>query len=343
MKSTNRFAMNNAPIVYVPIEPESNGLKLPLLLSVLAHGVVIGILLYTYQLPTLDTEGRIETVMVSPEQLAQMQGQILANRAAASAAQANGGETTYEATNSDTPQVGATNAPIQTEPTSVQVPVFIHSEETSDEPLLMSETHQQRLKSQAQAYQDNLEQWSAEQDDIALDRLERVEETKQSRLSENRETLKSFQDKQNNPPKIEKPNNTQRNIDITAGSSGSSKNLSLSADGQSTLAGDSATTSINKGNSRSAASGSRGTSNSEIISRIKRNYNPPIAAKGATQRATLTITVNSSGDVVSVTASGSDAAVNEAARQAVLATGNFPINTDDPKYPTFSVQFNGSS
>ena len=78
--------MHNAPVVYVPTQPEGNGLTLPTLLSVLAHGLVIGILVYTYQHTKTDTVESIETVMVSPEQLAEMQGQILANRAAAASA-----------------------------------------------------------------------------------------------------------------------------------------------------------------------------------------------------------------------------------------------------------------
>ncbi|MEJ6068223.1 energy transducer TonB, partial [Psychrobacter sp. 16-Bac2893] len=67
--------MHKAPTVYVPTEPEGNGLTLPTLLSLLAHGLVIGILIYTYQNMDVETAGSIETTMVSPEQLAEMQGQ----------------------------------------------------------------------------------------------------------------------------------------------------------------------------------------------------------------------------------------------------------------------------
>ena len=69
----------------------------------------------------------------------------------------------------------------------------------------------------------------------------------------------------------------------------------------------------------------------------------PTAAKGSTQRATLTITVNASGNITNVTASGPDEAVNEAAKQAVLNTGSLPIDADDPKYPTITLQFKGSN
>ncbi len=78
--------MNNAPAVYVPTPPEGNGLTLPMLLSLLAHGIVLGLLIYTYQPPELETVGNIETTMITPGELAEMQGQILANRAAAQAA-----------------------------------------------------------------------------------------------------------------------------------------------------------------------------------------------------------------------------------------------------------------
>ena len=61
--------MHKAPTVYVPTEPEGNGLTLPTLLSLLAHGLVIGILIYTYQNMDIETAGSIETTMVSPEQL----------------------------------------------------------------------------------------------------------------------------------------------------------------------------------------------------------------------------------------------------------------------------------
>ncbi len=170
-----------------------------------------------------------------------------------------------------------------------------------------------------------------------------MNESKQRALEAEREKLRELRYKENNPPKIERPTSSDRNIKIDTGSSDSSnKNISLS-DGQSTVSSDSNTASTAKGSSRSASSGSRGTSNSEIINLIKRNYSPPVASKGSTQRATLTITVNSNGDVINVSASGSDSAVNEAAKQAVLDTRNFPIDVDDPKYPTFTVQFNGSN
>ncbi|MEC5210474.1 hypothetical protein RCH20_001550 [Psychrobacter sp. PL15] len=340
--------MNNGPAVYVPTQPEGNGLTLPTLLSVLAHGLVIGILIYTYQHTEIETAGSIETVMVSPEQLAEMQGQILANRAAAS----NGSQTDSSlsgAVNNEplNPNDNNNTAPNNGQTSSQRAPVFLQSDNPSDSyneaPILMSQEQEQRFIEQSEEYERNLDEWRAQQDAVTLERLERVEQNKQSNLEEEREKLKEFRNKKNHPPKIERPNSSQRNIEIDTGSSGSGgKNYNLS-EGQSTLSGDTATSSTAKGSNRSASNGNSGASNNEIITLIKRNYNPPIAAKGSTQRATLTITVNANGDVVTVSTSGPDNAVNEAAKQAVLSTRNLPIDTDDPKYPTFTIQFKGSN
>ncbi len=221
--------------------------------------------------------------------------------------------------------------------------VFTRSDTPADQPLLMSQEQQQRRAEQIQEYERNIAEMAAQLDESALAELNEVEQDKQNELDAERARLRAFQKTENNPPKIRRPNNTQRNLEIDTGSSGGAgKNISL-ADGESTAAGSTSTSGQTTGNNTSASSGSRGTSNSEIINLIKRNYNPPIAAKGSTQRATLTITVNSSGDVTNVSVSGADKDVNDAAKQAVLNTRNFPIDTDDPKYPTFTVQFKGSN
>ncbi|WP_350558363.1 TonB family protein [Psychrobacter sp. CAL346-MNA-CIBAN-0220] len=337
--------MNNAPAVYVPTQPEGDGLTLPTLLSLLAHGIVIGLLIYNYQSTKIENAGSIETIMVSPEQLAEMQGQILANRAAASASlQADSTASGAMSSEPLNPNNTSISTPNSSGSTSQRMPVFLPSDISadtySDESMLMSQEQQQRFIEKSQEYERNIDEWSTQQDDMTLEKLERVEDNKKSKLDERREQLKDFRAKKNNPPKIEKPNSSQRNIEINSGNAG--KNYSLS-DGQSTLSGDTSTSSSSKGSSRSASSNSGGASNSEIINLVKRNYNPPIGAKGSTQRATLTITINANGDVVNVSVSGSDSAVNDAAKQAVLNTRNLPIDADDPKYPTFTIQFNGSN
>mgnify|MGYP001570494982 CR=1 FL=1 len=337
--------MRNAPTVYVPTEPEGNGLTLPTLLSLLAHGLVIGILIYSYQNMEVETAGTIETVMISPEQLAEMQGQILANRAAAaSAMQADSGASGSSSNMPENSTDGSVSYDSPTQPNSQRVPVFTRSDDSASRPMLMSEEQHQRLLEQTQEYERNMAEWAAQLDESVLEEHEQIEQDKKQQLIEEQKKLGDFRNKQNNPPKIKRPTANDRNIEINTGGSGSAgQTLSLGDDGQSMLSGDATTSSTAKGSSRSASSGSRGASNSEIINLIKRNYNPPTAAKGSTQRATLTITVNASGNVVNVSASGPDSAVNEAAKQAVLNTGSLPIDADDPKYPTFTIQFKGSN
>lgn len=335
--------MRNAPAVYVPTQPEGNGLTMPTLLSVLAHGLVIALLIYAYHQTDVEKSGSIETVMVSPEQLAEMQGQILANQAAAASAsttQMQMDSSISEPPNTASAQAADSDSQASAPPNTQRAPVFTRSDIPSERPILMSEAQHQRLREQNQEYERRIEEAAAQLDQSVTQEHEQVEKDKKEKLIEDQKKLRDFRSKQNNPPRINRPTATDRNIEIETASSGKTFRLS---EGESTFSDNTVTSSPSKGSSRSAASGNRGTSNSEIISLVKRNYEPPTAAKGSTQRATLTITVNASGDVVNVSASGPDSAVNEAAKQAVLSTGNLPIDADDPKYPTFTIQFKGSN
>ena len=243
----------------------------------------------------------------------------------------------------ETSSSSSSSAQNPSQPNSQRVPVFTRSDEPASQPMLMSEEQHQRLREQNQEYERRMAEWAAQLDEAAIEELDQVEQDKREQMIEEQKRLGDFRQKQNNPPKIRRPTANDRNIQIdTDGSGNAGRTFSLS-DGQSTISGDTSTSSTSKGSSRSASSGSRGASNSEIINLIKRNYTPPTAAKGSTQRATLNITVNANGDVVNVTASGPDSVVNEAARQAVLNTGSLPIDADDPKYPTFTIQFKGSN
>ena len=326
--------MNNAPTVYVPTQPEGDGLTLPTLLSLLAHGIILGVLIYTYQTPKIETAGSIETTMVTPGELAQMQGQILANRAAAAeqAASASSSASTQmqmnESTSSDADQNSA-------QPSAQQEPVFTRSDESSRPMLMSEEQHQKRLE-QMTEYNRNVAEAAA-----ALDGTQALDEFRQQQrdeLIEEEKELRDFRAKANNQPRVNKPTRSDRNINIELGGSGNAGKTFDLADGQATVSGGSSSATSNQ-----SSGGSRGASNSEIVNLIRRNYSPPVGAKGSTQRTTLSITVSANGDVTNVSASGANEAVNEAAKQAVRSAGRLPIDTDDPKYPTFTIQFNGSN
>lgn len=304
--------MHNAPVVYVPTQPEGNGLTLPTLLSVLAHGLVIGILVYTYQHTKTDTVESIETVMVSPEQLAEMQGQILANRAAAASA--------MQAANS-TSSASSTSS----------------SESFSDsasQPMLMSEEQNQRLLEQNQEYERNMAEFAAQLDESVTEEHGQVEQNKNEQLIEEQNQLGDSRHKQNNPPKITRPTATDKNLKINTGDSGSAgQRYDLEADGNSTTS--------NGGSS--STSGSTGASDSDIKALIKKNLISPEGAKGQTVLATLTITVDSSGIITGYNASGSNPKYNKALEDAARVTRKLPIGPDDPKYPTFSIEYIGTT
>ncbi|WP_201609913.1 TonB C-terminal domain-containing protein [Psychrobacter submarinus] len=319
--------MNNAPLVYIPTPPDSDGLTLPTLLSLLAHGIVIGLLIYTYQQPSLETSGAIETTMVSPEQLAEMQAQILNNRAAAQAAsQANSilPAETSESTASTPP-----TAPSESATSSSQrVPVFMRSDDAADEPILMSENQQQRLAEQSAAYERNLAEWNAEAEALASERLEQVEQRQQEDDAKERERLKEYRDKQKNTtnPRINRPSKTDRNIEIETGlPSSAGKTFDLS-DGQSTA--DSRVADSKPASTRSSASASAGDFKNSIAAKIQRNLKAPLETQGITAKVALRL--DNQGNVLSAKATGANSAVNDAAEQAAFAASPLPIDLTNP-------------
>ena len=320
--------MHNAPVVYVPTQPEGNGLTLPTLLSVLAHGLVIGILVYTYQHTKTDTVESIETVMVSPEQLAEMQGQILANRAAAASAMQ------AETSTSSAPSTSSSESFSASQPNSQRVPVFTRSNDPASQPMLMSEEQHQRLLEQNQDYERRMAEWAAQLDESVTEEHGQVEQNKKEQLIEEQKQLGDFRNKQNNPPKITRPTATDKNLKINTGDSGSAgQRYDLEADGNSTTS---------NGGSGST-SRSTGASDSDIKALIKKNLISPEGAKGQTVLATLTITVDSSGIITGYNASGSNPKYNKALEDAARVTRKLPIGPDDPKYPTFSIEYIGTT
>ncbi|PNK59886.1 hypothetical protein [Psychrobacter sp. FDAARGOS_221] len=74
--------LNRAPNVYTPVEPEDNGVALPVVLSLVVHGAILAFIVLSHHIPKIKTPPAIETSIVTPEQLAQMQADISANREA---------------------------------------------------------------------------------------------------------------------------------------------------------------------------------------------------------------------------------------------------------------------
>ena len=314
--------MHNAPVVYVPTEPEGNGLTLPMLLSLLAHGLVLGILIYAYQHTDVETAGSIETVMVSPEQLAEMQGQILANRAAAAEAMQTDSSTNGISSTLPPQTFDSVSTSQSTDqPNAQRAPVFTRSDDPASASILMSETQHQRLLEQNQEYERRMAEWAAKLDEAVLEEHEAVEQDKKKRLIEEQRRLDEFHQKQNNPPKITRPTPTDRNLKIdTSGSGSAGKTFDLS-EGQSTADSKPAST-------RSSASASADDFKDSIAAKIQRNLKAPLETQGITAKVALRL--DNQGNVLSAKATGANSAVNDAAEKAAFAASPLPIDLTNP-------------
>ncbi len=82
--ATSRFKIevfDNQLHTYKPLD--SNGVAVPLMKGILVHVVVVGIFIFgSLSLPIDEPQPLVETTLVTPEQLASIQSQILANRSA---------------------------------------------------------------------------------------------------------------------------------------------------------------------------------------------------------------------------------------------------------------------
>lgn len=321
--------MHNAPAVYVPTEPESNGLTLPTLLSLLAHGLIIGILVYNYQNTEVEMTGSIETVMVSPEQLADMQGQILANRAAtqAQAASANSNAAVVTQANESNRHDANQNS---SQSSSQRVPVFTPSDATAGRPLLMSAEHHQRLLERNREYEQQMAELAEQLDESMAEKHDAVEQDKRDEQIESQQRLQEYRNKPNDSLRINRPTATDKNIKINAGSSG--KELSLLEDGQPTISGSTSSQSSNTGN--------RGSSKSKkqyingIVSQIKNSFVFPKNTYGQTVK--LIIEVDRSGNVTSVTVSPKSGGSDVAQAAAITATNQAsPLDIDPDNFEDY--------
>ena len=81
-------------------------------------------------------------------------------------------------------------------------------------------------------------------------------------------------------------------------------------------------------------------SNADILQLIRSKFVAPVGSAHTAVTTKVTITVNTQGYVTSVYASSNNA-YDQAAVEAIRAVGRFPIDSSDPKYPTFTIIFRG--
>lgn len=307
--------MKQAPVVYVPTEPEGNGITLPTLLSLLAHGIVLGLLIYTYQQPELPTPASIETTMVTPGELAEMQAQILANRAATQAAAGNYSAPAEPMTTND-----SNNEQSITPLPPPNDPVFTRSDEPADQSVMISQEHQQRLREQSEEYERNIARLAAELDATTEQERSQVDQDKQQELDKKRQELQSFRQLQNSPPRIEKPTRNDRNIEINTGSGSTGESISITA-GEPTVSNNIA--------SGGSPKRSTGEFESDIINKIKANLVTPLGTQGTV--VALSLRLSNQGDVLSATANTANSELKRAVENAAKNASPLPIDATNPQ------------
>lgn len=322
--------MKQAPSVFVPTRPEGDGIALPVLLSVLAHGLLIGFIVLTHQTPKLDTPASIETTMVSPEQLAEMQEQILANRSASMSEQGASYDGDPELSPSAIQDMPANdqNTVFNDSNTASRPPIFKRSNGPADPPvdrnLLISRAHKLKIQQANEEYERKMAELAeqidqaieSENDAIINEALER-ERIRQTRLDE----LKKIEE---SGPMIKRPSKPSTN------KNNPSDPINMDLSDGAPIASGSATGKPSSGaSSTKSSSRSVGEYTAAIGKKIQRSLQAPMGTQGI--KATLRLRLDASGNVLSATASGSNSEVNKAAEQAALSASPLPIDINNPE------------
>jgi hypothetical protein len=339
--------MIQGPSVFVPTPPEGDGITLPTLLSVLAHGLLIGFILYTHQAPTLETPPGIEATMVSPEQLAEMQGQILANRAAMAEMGASGaGDSEFapmESSESFSSQ--SSRSASASSSGSRRVPVFVRSDAPSDMPtedgIMVTREYQQQVQEAEAEYERKMAELAAQidqawqNDEQAIqDQARQSEQIRQERVNQ----LKRIEASQ---PTVQRP---KRPDAKTGNKSKDSDRISIDlADGQAKVSNQGSPNSNSNSSSNSAGSSGRSVSSykNDIVNKIQSHFTPPYGSES--DFTNLSLRLDANGNVLSASASGSSPEVNAAAESAAFAASPLPIDTSNPKaFASIRVKIKGS-
>lgn len=324
------------------IMPEANDdIIVPTLLSVLAHALLIGFIIYTHQTPDLNVPPSIEATMVSPEQLADIQGQILANRAAmAQSGAASSGDPEFDPTvEANEIIVGSANnaASASGSSASRHVPIFMRSDDPADAPvedgLLLSAEQKKALQEKREAYQREVEKAAALFDQQIQQEQSGVTEAQRQQERERLQRLKELKAIQSKGPMIQKPT---RPTPQTAGNKGSNKTTNINfADGDpiDTGSSDGRGSDSAKGGGSSDQSANY-SSVASIRAAIKKYYVAPPNTQGV--RVRVVVTINSSGGLADINVeSDNEAIIREATRAVKNAVSTLNLNPEDsPIYVT---------
>ena len=346
------------PSVYIPIEPEDNGLGIPMVLSILVHGLIIGFVFFTHRVPDINIPPSIETSIVTPEELAAIQAGIQANREAGqSGTQGDVASESFDAAMSTNDSNGSTRSnntiapPAATKSTQVtrrSVPIFIPSDDMPLDDFDPDSQVQTQVDTRTDAndiktksYEERMQIFREQSEQESKQTLQEFAEQVAQQKLEEKGRVAELKTKR---PNTEKPIRIAKTFPAADSGSNSNDNagnstgtLSLGDDGNPIFKGSGTGSGRNSsGASGGKKGGSSGSNHSAIESRIMSKFIAPVNT--ANQRTVLRVKVAADGTVLEASANGGTSSLEKAAVAAAYAASPLPIDSSDSStYPVFTM------
>lgn len=286
--------------VYIPVETPDNK-TWATLLALLVHCGVIGFIIYTNHIQNLDGEA-METTIITPDELAAMQGQIQANQQAQASNNQTGLMTANNITQS--PEAAKLNAELAQKQAQWQ----------QQQDIIASQIDKEARQAQ-QEFANGIKQQQIEQETMLkeLKHLQRNPINEPAPKSDAAPQSKIAISASNSPPSNSKPDTTTYDL----GKEGKSNQPTGQAAGGQT------------GSSQSAGSnaGARANYKRLVEQIIEGNWTPPANTPVGT-KVSARVSISDSGAVTIISVNSGDGALSETLRQAIQASSLPPPPTN---------------
>lgn len=301
----NQLMNNKMTSVYVPVEtPDIKGVAL--LMSLLMHGILLGsVIFFHHEAPPPP----METMLITPDQLAEIEGQIQENQ------QQNRGGALATTSATSSQKMADNTKKTEPDPKIRQMMNDIAKKEAQwrEEQALFAEQIDKEMQAEQQAFIDELNREQAETED-AIKEFRQAE----NNLDEIRENIrktseaykKDLNENQEKPQKIE-------SIELGKNKQKSDNNTSVN-------------------NSSRSGGGSAGGATSYkklIVGIIDRNWSPPTNSHG--KRLTASFNISPSGTISNIQISGGDETFKNSLLQAIQNSSPLPPPPSE-SYDSFS-------
>ena len=337
--------LKQAPVVYVPTEPEGDGVAMPSLLSLVVHGAIVGFILLSHQIPEVVQPAGLETTLVSQSELAQMQADALASASSnntgitANANSSSNNSTSVDVTldASSPPQDNSVSEMVRR-----SVSVFTRSDNppdgqpseygvsggSSDDVILDNgfdrEAYAEELARKQANHDEAREAFERQLESEIQAEQQAYEEYLQAQYEAEQARLKELRKAQANPEKVDKPERveTQYSPKPRPKADGGGKTQSFSL-GDGSPASETSSKSSGSPSRSAGSSGSSGGGKSEstLAGELKRILQPRVdsatPAGLSRQTVSVSIRVDGSGNVTSVSVSSGNAGLKSAIEGAV--------------------------